>query len=149
MRNKAKKVESWGDFKERLRGAWRLYKHDYIPDPEIAKLEERFLETDQKTRDRRVAKMFKKGEAMLSQGRDSAQAAAETVAEEIREKRPAAEVFVRNRVEVLRKALSEFSEGYYESANGKRNFWGELPYNEDLVRKDNPPVIYEAVKRSN
>lgn len=148
LRNQPKKIESWEQLIDGLRGAWRLYKHDFYPDPEITKIEERLQLIEKKKRDRKIANLFRRGEAFANKSMDRAQETAADVAEEIQDKRPAFERLVKSRIVVLRKALHEFSEGYYETASGRRTFWGEAPYDEDLVRKDNRPVRYEAVTNS-
>lgn len=144
LRHKGKKIENWAQFKQSLCGAWRLYKHNYYPDPEITKIEESMDLVDQKMRERAMTKFLKKGEAFANKGIDTAQEVASDVAEEIRDKRPVAERILRDRVAVLREAMHEFAEGYYEAASGKRTLWGEVPYDEDLVREDNRPLRYEA-----
>lgn len=144
LRHKGKKIENWEQFKESFRGAWRLYKHHYYPDPEITKIEERMDLIDQKEREKAMTNFLKKGEKLANKGIDTAQEVASDIADEIRDKRPAAERILSDRVAVLREALHEFAEGYHEAASGKRTFWGGVPYDEDLVRESNRPVVYKA-----
>lgn len=146
LRDQPKPAKDWAEFRERLRGAWRLYKHDYVPDPEITAREERRARQRQTKRERVAAKLAQKGERLVRTGLDKAEEAASGIAEGVRDQRPAVERLLKDRVAVLQEALTEFSEGYFEAVSGRRSFWGDYPYNESVVRKDNRPVAYEVVK---
>lgn len=143
-RLKLKKMETWGEVAESFRKAWRLYKHSYVPDPEMAKWEQELDLADERRSGRRTWKTLKRGEQAASKGVDKAQQILEQVREEVQNRKPEAEELVKNRVLVLKEALQEFAAGYSEVVNGAKNVWGEPPYDEVLVREDNRPVVYKA-----
>lgn len=144
LRDNPKPPKDWAEFKRRLRGAWKLYKHDYISDPEITEMEARWEKQKEKKRYRVIAKLHEKSERFVDTSIDKADEIASDVVEGIKEKKPAVQKLMKNRVAVLQQALNEFSEGYSEAVSGRRTLWGETPYEEAIVQDDNRPVMYEV-----
>lgn len=143
-RHKLKKINSLGDLRDQLSKAWRLYKHYYIPDPEMTKWERGIDIADERRTTKSMWKTLKRGEQMANRGVDRAGDVFEQVREEVKNRRPEAEELMKDRVSVLKVALQEFSEGYSEVVSGARSFWGDPPYDEVLVRKDNRPLVCKA-----
>lgn len=143
-RLKLKKMKTWGEVVQSFRNAWRLYRHSYIPDPEMAKWEREHGLVDDGRSARRILKTLKRSEKVANKSFEKAEQIFEKVREEVKSRRPEAEELVKDRASVLRKALQEFAAGYSEVVNGARNVWGQPPYDEVLVREDNHPVVYKA-----
>lgn len=144
LRYKMKKIRSWSDFKTSFQKAWQLYKHAYSPDPEMQKFEDRLDMMIWKKREETMQGLLKTGEKAAERGVQTAQDAAEGLVAGVQENRPLLEKVAKHRIAVLRTAVTEFAEGYQESVSGKRNFWGQLPYDEDILREDNIPVLYQV-----
>lgn len=129
-------IKSWAHFKLVFRAAWRMYKHDYFPDPELAAKEEdeqkerKQLEKVEKAKRRRYQKKI------LADGRE--------VVGIVKDSLPDSQQAFEERLDILNLSLEEFMAGYGETSTGVTSLLGENMYNPDLVRPENPPVVYEA-----
>lgn len=144
LRYKLKKIESWSDLTSSFQNAWRLYRHDFVPDPEITKFEEAMDIDAREKREKAIENALKTGENMATKGVETAKGVADNLAAEFEDRRPMMERVARDRISVLRDAVHEFAEGYQESVSGEKTLWGEVPYDEDIVRDDNLPVRYKV-----
>lgn len=126
------KKNSLDDYVQGFKRAWRLYKHQYIYDPEMAKLEESWDILEGKRADRRAEAVAKKGKEAVQKTMDIAG----SFAENIRERGPDAKHVLEDRIVVLNEALNEFSKGYNEAREGKYQFWTDEDDKDDLQAHD-------------
>ncbi|KAI0562221.1 hypothetical protein FGB62_64g133 [Gracilaria domingensis] len=145
-----KKKRTLKEFAEVAKTAWRLYLHSYIPDPKMAELEREILGKESRIIRRQAQAVLNRSEANFKRNRQAARDATDRLAQEFHARRPEAEALVKDRVNVLREALSEFAEGYAEGTGGQFSFFKD---NEDddaypphIVAEDNKPVIYSSEK---
>lgn len=154
MRGKIIWPKNLAEWRIALGRTWRLYKHYWVEDEEMAKFEESLELRDQLRSQRRAWKMIKRGEKYVKKGLENAKEIAEEVAEEVREgavrHRPDAERFVKSRTVTLRESLDEFAAGYQEVLKGETDIWGnsvdDSEINEDWLKKDNRPVVFTVGK---
>lgn len=138
----AKKINSWADFRDIMRGAWKIYMHYFIPDREVERYEQHVLGTRAARKGERAEEAGERAGKTVRKGLELM----EDVETVVKRNQPDAERFVRHRLSLVKDAMSEFSEGFAETASGARNLWGHPPYDEDIVRGDNAPVMYKAVE---
>lgn len=156
-----KRSKSISQFLQRFRLAVRLYIHSFKSDPELIKMEKRLLAKLKKKKHidgEQEDSFLQELEIKAYEMRDRAGKSFDDVVDEvkigIKEGRPAAERLVKDRAEVLKKALDEFALGYKEAVSGEMKM--PLFFNDDddddfdfkLPEDDNLPLRYE-VKNDN
>lgn len=153
------------DWLYHMRGAFRLYKHYYFPDPEITKIEKAMFKEDEEVdvqkslqRLRTMAKESAKDAHVYKRKVEQAvDNFTDNIQEKIKENRPAAEEVFKNRMDVLKTSMVEFSTGYKEGVDGSLQ-WAKL-FNADegdddddldafKAHSDNMPIRYEVQKQS-
>lgn len=147
LRGTWRKMETWEDHKNALKRAWKLYKHDYIPDPEITEWEKKKNVRDERRIERRRKVIVKKGKETFEEGSNMA----EQVIQGLHDKRPEMEQILKHRVGVLSESLDEFGKGYQEGYNGTYNFvesisgtFNENGLSTDVFQEDNKPLKYQV-----
>lgn len=127
-------IRSPEHFMRVLRAAWKLYKHQYIPDPELVAEEKAKAEEEARVRDVADRKRRRKEEEALREARDLGNIAYDAL--------PKSKEDVQNRLDVINASLDQFMKGFNEVLSGETSIFGNRSYNETLVREDNKPVIY-------
>lgn len=150
MSKRKKKNHTFQDYVTSFKGAWRLYRHSFIHDPEMAAFEESLIKKEQRIIDLRAGAVLKKARKAFGDGQEAAKEESQKIVTALQEKEPEVRKLVQDRVGVLKDALTEFSEGYKETLDGDFTFFGSYPdddgqeYSSDAVREDNKPLVYKA-----
>ena len=139
------KVKTWKDLKFVVNGTWKLYKHHYIPDPEVEAWLGRITKRDQAKKEERSERVTT---AVASDLHDAVQSARK-VASAAKDLQPNAEQFMKERVSLLQESIGEFTAGFKETVTGETNVWGFAPYDIDIIESDNAPVVYSVVSTKN
>ncbi|PXF47893.1 hypothetical protein BWQ96_02279 [Gracilariopsis chorda] len=142
-----KKKESLQDYIDGFKRAWRLYRHSFIHDPEMAAFEEDMLKREELIIQRQAKVVVDKTEKAFKRGQQAAQDVSQQIAQELKDKKPEAQEFLKDRVNILRESLSEFSHGYNDGLEGRFNFFNVSEgdeYPNDVVRRDNKPIVYNS-----
>lgn len=151
------------DWLYHMRGAFRLYKHHYFPDPEITRIEQTLFKENEVDVDQalqRLRTMVKDSTKDAHKYKRKVEQAVDNftdnLQEKIKENRPAAEEVFKNRMDVLKASMVEFSTGYKEGVDGSLQ-WAKLfdaddDDDDDLdafkSHPDNRPIRYEARQQS-
>lgn len=129
-------IQSAAHFRAVAAAAWKLYRHQYIPDAEIL-AEEAAAAEKEKERQRRREERRREYEARaLAEGRKLATAAYD--------KLPDSTSALENRLDVLNASLDQFMQGFTETSTGATTLFGERPYQDAVVDPDNAPVVYKV-----
>lgn len=162
FKDEPKPSKNFAEWRKRMHLAWRFYLYQYFPDrdPEMAELERRlFPLQNKKKEDKKVEEevdQFVDGVGKkVKQVEKEAIKVADNVKKGWDENRPEAELFLKDRAEIMKVAVSEFTEGYHEVVSGKFKFSDlKIPsINEDeddfkVPEADNLPLRYECVSET-
>lgn len=130
-------IQSREHFMAIARAAWKLYRHQYIPNPDLVAEEK--VEAAKAAEKRRVDEERRKKyeREAIAQGRDLATKAYESL--------PDSKDALQNRLDVLNVSLEQFIVGFTETSTGATTLFGNRPYRDILVDPSNAPVVYKAV----
>lgn len=164
LKSRGPPPQNFQEWLTRMRGAFRIYKHHYYPDPELTKIEETLFKGEDVDIDevvQRMRTMAQESSKDLHKYKrkveETVDSFTDNVQEKIKKNRPAAEVWFNNRMEILNASMAEFSTGYKEGADGSLQWMNFLNIkgdddNEDLdafkAHADNKPIRYEAQEHS-
>lgn len=142
-------AKNFAEFRKRMHIAWRLYKHYYFPDPELAKLELEIQHREDRELEKDADEMLKKAKARASGFKFEAERTIDNFVDKaeagFEANRPEAEQLVKNRAEILVAAMNEFAAGYNEAVAGKIKLFKIDQMDEfEIPEPDNLPVRYEA-----
>lgn len=157
LKDRGRRPKNMKEFIETFRLAVKLYKHSFFPNPEITKLLKKLKATIRKRKEIDVEEegsLFDEIKRKTSKLQDKTGKSLDDFVDQvevgIKDGRPFAENLVRNRGDVLQKALEQFGVGYKEGVSGDLNFsffsnddaddFGDF----ELPEEDNLPVRYEA-----
>ncbi|CAN8072332.1 unnamed protein product [Agarophyton chilense] len=147
---KMKKKQSLQDYLDTLKRAWKLYLHSYRYDPDMAEIERKVVERESMIIQRKTKAFLDRSKSNFKLNQQAVQETSERVVQEIHDRRPEAEALIKDRVNVLREALTEFADGYNEGVEGRFNFFKDSEddndYPHEAVNEDNKPVIYNNEK---
>lgn len=129
-------IHSWSDFKTRLRKAWKLYKHDYFPDPELVAEEERA--------ENEHGKMVDELEEQRAHGRRIMKRDVLSLYKYMKAAAPKDTKELGGRLDILQEAIDQFSLGYSETSSGITTLFGIRSYHPDIIEPDNHPVVYRV-----
>jgi hypothetical protein len=132
-----KPIESREHFMAVARAAWKLYRHQYIPAPDIIAEEE--AAAAKEAENRRVAEERRKAaeREAIAEGRVLAKKAYDAL--------PDSHEALQDRLDVLNVSLEQFMVGFTETSTGTTTLFGDRPYRDCLVDSTNSPVVYKAV----
>lgn len=131
-------IRSAPHFREVAVLAWRLYRHQYVSDPEIAAAEAAAEAKEAHRRRRRDERRREYERRALAEGRELAAVA--------HDKLPDSTTALENRLDVLNVSLEQFMLGFTETSTGATTLFGERPYQDAVVDRGNAPVVYNVVK---
>lgn len=115
------KKESLHDYVQGLNKAWKMYRHDFVYDPEVAKIEQQFGISQDQEAEKKAAAVLRQAKRTVKSGL----ASADELLDDAHSKAPDAQKLVKNRIDVLFAAMNEFSQGYREAVGGKWKLWDE------------------------
>lgn len=142
-----KKKETLQDYLDGFKRAWRLYRHSFVHDPEMAAFEDNIFKREELITRRQAKAVVDKTEKAFKRAQQRAQDASEQIAQELKDKKPEAQEILKDRVNILRESLSEFSTGYNDGLEGRLSIFSVFErdhYSADVLRSDNKPVIYSC-----
>lgn len=129
-------IRSWSHFRTTLREGWKLYKHQYFPNPEL-------VEEERRAEQQREAMIDELGK-QRSKSRREIEKEAKSLFEHIKDAAPKSTGELGGRLDILQTAIDEFMIGYTETSTGSTTIFGNHTYNEDLVEPSNPPIVYRV-----
>lgn len=133
------KFKSFQEFRKGVYGGWELYLHHYRPNPKYEGWLEQVENIERKKAAARGEKYYSYFSNIMVKGGDQAK----TVGDIARDVKPDVKDYLKGRVPILQKAVSEFAEGFYETMSGKTNIWGvSIASIKGADHDDNPAIVY-------
>lgn len=133
-----KPFESWQDFVQSMKAAWKLYRHHYIPDPDILAQEEKERQESERANDARIKRARESVVSAHGVASDAFSSAVDHVNRHI----PKTEEDMAHRLNLTQQAIKEFGLGFSEASSGAVDIFGKRLVPPDALRDDNKPVLY-------
>jgi hypothetical protein len=132
-------IQSPAHFMTVLRAAWKLYRHQWVPDADIV--------AEEKAAAEKAAELQRIGEERRRRQQQKAAAEAGQVAAIAYDALPDSKETLQDRLDVLNYSLEQFMVGFAETSTGATTLFGSRPYRDVLVHPANAPVVFRVVAR--